>query len=346
MLAREFKNAGCKVEFVLLKKHGELLQEVSAEFEVVSLNCPRLRYAPLALKLYLERRKPDVLLVALWPLTGIANLAILLSGGFTKLIVSEHNDFRKMPSISKSERYALKYFGRLFYSQAFSIVAVSEGVSKSLQEVAGLSPEKISVINNPLRGLRSALVSTDTDLPISDWANGELRLIAIGSLKPQKGFDILLHVVAHLSRYYDVRLAILGEGELRRDLEELSFKLGLENRVYLPGFSSDTLSWLKHADVFVLSSRWEGFGNVLIEALSVGVPVVSTDCPSGPAEILDNGRYGKLVAVDNIDAMVKAVEDTYSNPPETYILKMRANDFRPSLAAGKYLNIFRAAVDE
>lgn len=341
VLASEFQKAGHYVEFVLLQKHGELLDEATKYFDVVSLNCSRLRHAPKALTQYLLTNHPDVLLVAMWPLTGIANLAILLSGRTTRLIVSEHNDFRKMPSISRFERWVLNYFGRWIYLQSTAIIAVSQGVSKSLQEVVGLSDEQIVVINNPLRPLPSPSSKDSYDLTLSDWQKGELRLIAIGSLKPQKDFETLLKMVASLRIDYDVRLVILGEGDLRGDLERLATELGLKNRVYLPGFRSDLLTWFRYANVYVLSSRWEGFGNVLVEALSAGVPIVSTNCPSGPAEILDYGKYGKLVEVGDINSMKKAVEEVYLDPPEPHVLKTRAKNFLPSLAAQKYLDIFK-----
>ncbi|WP_199526022.1 glycosyltransferase [Rhodosalinus halophilus] len=339
VLAEEFLRQGHAVEFVLLQARGALLAEAEGRFPVHALGCTRMRQAPLRLARYLRERRPDALLAAMWPLTGIAGLATRLAGRPTRLVASEHNDFRHMPSLKPAERWALKRFGRRLYGPCHGVVAVSDGVAESLREVAGLPPERVTVIHNPVRPLPPDPMTDDDRARLGGWLEGEARLIAIGTLKRQKGFDVLLRALADLQQRCDARLLILGEGPLRGELETLAAELGVAESVWLPGFRPNPGTFLREADVFVLSSNWEGFGNVIVEALAAGVPVVSTDCPSGPAEILDGGRYGRLVPVGDPSALSSAVEDTLTEPHPSDPLVARAADFRPATAADAYLRL-------
>ena len=135
---------------------------------------------------------------------------------------------------------------------------------------------------------------------------------------------------------------ILGEGDLRPAMERQIAELGLQDRVALPGFFQDPYPWFRSADLFVLSSDWEGFGNVIVEALECGVPVVSTDCPSGPAEILENGRYGRLVPVGDVDALANAIIVTLHETPDRQALMNRAKDFSVDKISDEYLSYFRS----
>jgi glycosyltransferase involved in cell wall biosynthesis len=174
---------------------------------------------------------------------------------------------------------------------------------------------------------------------LDGWLGGETRLIAVGTLKRQKGFDVLLRALVNLRQTRDARLLILGEGALRRELETLACDLSVAENLSMPGFRNNPGTFLKHAHVFVLSSNGEGFGNVIAEALSMGIPVVSTDCCSGPSEILDGGRYGRLVPVGDSDSMAAAIEETLRVPPQPDILKRRGSDFMPAKQAALYLNL-------
>ena len=339
VLAEEFVRAGHEVEFVLLQARGQLLAEAEARFPVRSLGCTRMRQAPLRLATYLRERQPDALLAAMWPLTGIAALATRLAGRSTRLVASEHNDFRHMPSLKPAERWGLKRFGRQLYAPCHSVVAVSAGVADSLREVAGLPPERITVIHNPVRPLPPDPMTEDDRQSLAGWLEGEARLIAVGALKPAKGFDVLLRALADLRQRRDARLLILGEGPLRASLESLAADLGVAESVWLPGFRPNPGTFLQHAHAFVLSSNWEGFGNVIVEALAAGVPVVSTDCPSGPAEILEDGEYGRLVPVGDAHAMARAIEATLDTPPAPEALTARAQNFAPEKAARAYLDL-------
>lgn len=336
-LAHEFARMGHDVEFVLMQARGEFMGEAKASFRVIDLATPRARSLPLALARYLRRHRPDALLAAMWPLTGIAGIAARLSGYRGRLVASEHVDFRSTPSFKPVERATLNHFGRVFYAPCSRVVAVSSGVADSLEEVAGLSRDRIEVIHNPVRAYVPGVMRDDDRHALEGWLNAEKRLIAIGNLKRQKGFDVLLHAFAELRQRCDVRLLILGEGSLRSELEALALHLGVAEDMWMPGFRPNPGTFLQHAHVFVLSSNWEGFGNVIVEALSAGVPVVSTDCPSGPREILEGGRFGRLVPPSDPSALASAIDSSLRDKSCATQLKARASEFNPAKQAEHYL---------
>lgn len=338
LLAEEFLKRGHAVDLVLMQYEGELLDEIPLGCRVIRLKTPRFRYLWLALHKYFRRERPDAVLAAMWPLTAISGLALRTSRIPAKLVVSEHNDFRYSKALNRPlNKRILKYFGRFLYSPASSIIAVSNGVAESLQQRSGINRSKLTVVHNPVRVV-TELEPSGPDNEVMDWwKGGDSRILAVGSFKEQKSFDVLLHAHAKLCKRSDARLVILGEGRLRPSLEALIRNLGLESSVKLPGFRNNPYPFYLSADVFVLSSSWEGFGVVIVEALACGTPVVSTDCPSGPAEILENGRFGRLVPVGDVDALTKAIRATVHNPPNRAMLRERAEDFNPAIVASKYL---------
>lgn len=171
------------------------------------------------------------------------------------------------------------------------------------------------------------------------WVNSfGKKIIAIGTLKSQKRFDRLVHAFAGLPER-DAVLMILGEGGERENIETLAQTLNVAGRVFMPGFTHDPAYYLRRADLFVLSSDYEGFGNVVAEALEQGTPVVSTDCPSGPREILEDGKYGTLVPVGDVDALARAMEDALNREHDREALKRRAQDFSVDKAADAYLDL-------
>jgi glycosyltransferase involved in cell wall biosynthesis len=161
----------------------------------------------------------------------------------------------------------------------------------------------------------------------------------VGSLKPAKDFALLLAAFAKLRQHSNARLLILGEGPLRGELEALKCRLGLDGAVDMPGFVASPYPYLAKADVFVLSSAWEGFGNVIVEALACGTPVVSTDCPSGPGEILADGRYGMLVAPGDAAALAQAILASLAAEHDRAALIRRSQDFSVAKAAEQYLEL-------
>lgn len=336
LLGEEFQKRGYNVDFVLLRAEGELLEEVASSARIIELGAPRFRHALVPLMRYLRRRRPAAILAAMWPLTGLAAVAKALSGIDCRLLASEHSALSHAHHHRGWSRSAHRHLGKWLYGLCDRVVCVSEGVRQDVITLTGLSRERTKVIYNPVRQANKGLA----DRKIMEWwGNRGGRLIAIGSLKKAKDYPTLLHAFSSLRQTKDARLLILGEGPLRSELEALCGTLGLGDSVLMPGFVADPYPYLAEADLLVLSSAWEGLGNVIIEALVCGTPVVSTDCPSGPREILDDGRYGRLVPVGDVDALAKAMANALAATHDREALKRRAADFKPEQAADAYLRL-------
>ncbi|MFN3591959.1 MAG: glycosyltransferase, partial [Thermaurantiacus sp.] len=164
------------------------------------------------------------------------------------------------------------------------------------------------------------------------------RILTAGRMKPQKNHALLIRAFARLE-LPSARLAILGDGRSEAATRALVAEMDLQTRVLMPGFVADPGPWLRSADLFVLSSDYEGFGNVLVEALAAGLPIVSTDCPFGPAEILEHGCYGRLVPVGDEGALAAAMADALAEDHDRAALRRRAADFAPDVAARRYASL-------
>ncbi len=217
-------------------------------------------------------------------------------------------------------RYLMLRLVRCFYPWADAVAAVSHGVADDLAQAAAIPRQQIQVIYNPIvtPDLRR---KAQQPLEHPWFAPGEPPvLLAIGRLAPQKDYPTMIKAFAHVRNTRPVRLIILGEGTERSSIEALVKRLGLEASVNLPGFVANPYTYLSRASVFVLSSRWEGLPTVLVEALHCGAPVVATDCPSGPREILAGGQYGQLVPIGDVVALAQAIEEVLSGkmtrPPQ------------------------------
>ncbi|GAB4275214.1 MAG: glycosyltransferase [Deferrisomatales bacterium] len=273
-----------------------------------------------------------------------SNLAALwaraLAGSSVRVVVSERNALSAVRQGAR-RRFRRAYpalIGRL-YPAADAVVAISKGVAEDLSSTSGLPRDRITVIYNPVV---SAALQVKAREPVDHpWlAPGAPPVVlAAGRLHRQKDFPTLLRAFARVRPARPARLVILGEGEERARLERLARELGVAGEVALPGFVENPFAWMARADVFVLSSAWEGFGNVVVEALACGCPVVSTDCPYGPAEILDGGRYGPLVPVGDDEALARAILSVLAAPPDPERLRRRAARFAVAPAVERYLEV-------
>jgi glycosyltransferase involved in cell wall biosynthesis len=337
VLAHEFVNSGHEVEFVLMQAQGELLKEAHTSFSVVDLATPRARSLPFALVRYLRQHRPDALLAAMWPLTVIAPLAQRLSGHRCKVIVSEHNTLSvQFSDWGQLHRTAMRASMAMGYRLSNHRIGVSQGVIQDISTLSGLRPTAFNVIYNPVPPRADPLIKVLRDAE-ELWAGPQGgRIVTVGSMKAQKNHVLLMRAFAQLDRP-DARLMFVGDGPRRNGLMALAQNLGIANQVIFAGFHLDPTPFYKTADLFVLSSDYEGFGNVIVEALACGTPVVSTDCPSGPAEILMNGKYGHLVPVREAEKLAKGIEETLQASHDTDALISRAAEFSPSIAAQSYL---------
>ena len=282
----------------------------------VSLDCGSTISALWRLIQVLRERRPHWLLSA-FPHTNIASVtALALSGQATRCVITEHAPLTRQIAQQNNWRYRLlPSLVRWAYHRAHAVIAVSAGVRDDLHAMLG--PGVIpKVINNPV--LRNGF-ETEMALPADDpWLlDGRLRVVlSVCRLSVEKDLPTLVRAFAELHRERpETRLLLAGEGADRQRVEALVHQLGLADVIRLPGRTATPLAWMHHAAVFVLASRYEGFGNVLVEAMACGTPVVSTDCPVGPREILDGGRLGVLVPVGDVSAMVRAIAQALDQPP-------------------------------
>ena len=235
-------------------------------------------------------------------------------------------------------RLLLRLSTSLGYRHVNSRIGVSAGVAADMASLSGMRKDAFEVVHNPVP---PRAVPEQAALDIADrlWSGPSgARILTVGTMKAVKNHPLLLRAFARLDRP-DARLMFVGDGDGREALLSLARELGVTDRVIFAGFHPDPTPFYKTADLFVLSSNYEGFGNVIVEALACGTPVVSTDCPSGPAEILENGKWGRLTPVGNADALAEAMRASLEDDHDTAALKRRAADFAPEIAARKYLKL-------
>ena len=313
-LAKGFAERGCTVHLVLARAEGPYLPEVPADLPVFDLRASRVLTSLPGLVRYLRRERPFALLSALDHANSIAVCAQLIARVPTRVVATVHSTPSRVVANARTLRERLlPMWVRPFYRRAHAVVAVSQGVAEELVHYIGVPEQKVKVIYNPI-------ITPDlfrkADEPVDHpwFRDGEPAVIlGVGRLTTAKDFPTLIRAFALVRRQKCVRLMILGEGEERPALEALVRELGIEEDVALPGFVQHPYAYMKRARMFVLSSRWEGLPTVLVEALALGVPVVATDCQSGPAEILRNGELGTLVSVGSVEALADAISRTLSN---------------------------------
>lgn len=300
---------GIDVDFVLNTSKEKDLLRVPKEAKIVDLKQAKLlKGLPLLIN-YLKQEKPTAILSAQHFTNEVLLLAKLLSKASTRFVVSEGNTISsEWQNKAKLKERLTPLLVKLLYPQADAIIGNSIGVAKDIAKVTGLPPERINVVYNPT--ITSKVIKKSQEEINHSWfKEGELPVVlGVGRLNVQKDFGTLIKAFAQVRQNYPCRLMILGNGAERQNLNNLVKELGLENHVEIPGFADNPYKYMKQAKVFVLSSAWEGLPNVLIEAMAVGTPVVATNCPSGPEEILDNGKYGKLIPVGDVDKMAEATK--------------------------------------
>lgn len=335
-LAEVFLQRGFRCEFWLSRVHGELVDRAYQSSTIIDLSAPRIRSLYQPLKKCWTARKPDAVIVDMWPNTVVAAAAwnsLKRRGIRGRLLVCDHNTMSLKPECQGFFRYRiLANSVRWTYPWADERIAVSNGVADDLANASGLERKEFNVINNP--GFSTLPVSSLSD----PWPNAGPRILCVGSLKEQKGFSDAIRSLAALNDQHAV-LAIIGEGPQRQELANLAAQLEISERVLMPGFSENVHPWYAYADVFCLSSKWEGFGIVIVEAMQHGLQVVSTNCQSGPAEILENGLHGRLVPVGDSQAMANAIQQAVDSPIAVTQLKRRALDFDIDTLATQYLNL-------
>lgn len=339
-LASELTRRGFDVSFVVHKQEGALLPIVPPDVRVVSLHARRTLGAFWPLIKYLRREKPNILLSSLGHNNIIAVWAGLLAHVGTRIIVSQHNSLAYESKTDAWKGKVLPFLYRISLSFADGIVAVSKGVANEFAAMTGIAQDRITVIYNPVIG--DDFAQRLSERVSHPWLNDNDRpiVLGVGRLVAQKDFATLLDAFALVIRERPARLIILGEGELQDSLLDQARRLGIADKVDIAGFVLNPLPFMKRARAFVLSSRFEGFGNVLVEALACGTPVISTSCNHGPDEIIDGGRFGRLVPVGDTQAMARAITESLAEEPRRDELQAQGISFTVTRAGALYEHLF------
>ena len=290
----------------------------------------------------IKKCKPDIIFSLLSGTNAVVLLARLLSGTHSKVIVSERNH----PSVSlRNEMYGgiTKFLMKHCYPKAKRIIAISHGIKKDLVENFNLPEEKIEVIYNPVDIAEIETLSLEeTKHP---WFKSGLPiLISVGRLTRQKGHSSLIKVFSRVRQSLPCRLLIIGTGEEEGKLANMVNALGLNNDVEFLGFQRNPFKYMARSSLFILSSLYEGFGNVIVEAMALGLPVISTDCPSGPSEIIEHGKSGILVPPEDEGALEQAILNLLTNDELrrqlSHEARMRAQYFALNKMIERYSGVF------
>ncbi len=311
---------------VLLRRDGVWKDDVPSDVPVIELGARRLRYALLSLVRLLRRARPDVLLCTSSGANKVAALAHrLVPDRRRRLLLSERNTFSAVRQERRSRWIPVIPLTRALYRRADRIIAVSQGVADDLVQSLGLPPDLVVQIYNPI--VDESLLELAQDSLEHPWLeDGVPVILAVGRLVKQKDYPVLLRAFALLRKRRPVRLIVLGEGELRAKLEAMAKDLGVKEDVQFLGFVKNPFAYMQRCTVYVLSSRFEGLPGSLIQAMACGSAVVSTDCPSGPSEIIEPGLNGLLVPVGDVQGLAEAIDTLICDPELRQSFSERAKE--------------------
>lgn len=355
-IANAIREMGHQVTVAIARSGGSYEQDLSDEVEMITLSegwldssTWRLMRSVRPLRKYISEHCPDVVCSVM----DHVNVRLLraLSGledPPPAVISVQNNPERRFGEKAGWRNRLLHWRMQQSYDEADQIVALSQGVAQQLVEMGLADSDRLTVIHNA--GLDDEIYETK-ELPINERAvPGEPLVIACGSLTEQKGYPYLLDAFHRVRGKREAKLWILGEGEQREYIESEISALGLEEDVELLGFRDNPFKFMAAADVFVLSSLWEGFGNVVVEAMACGTPVVSTDCPYGPGEIITHGETGLLVSPADskalAEALLRVLDDRELRERLAENGRERARDFHAAEIGRQYLELFRELVPE
>ncbi len=324
-LINEFARRGLRVDLLLARTDSPYLDKVNPQIQVIETGTSHALFGVPRLAWYLATRKPRVMLTQRVRVNVLALRAKKLVRSDTAIFVTANTNITRQLKSATPQKRAKQYaLLRRYYPQNSGIIAVSRGVGDDLAQILNWPPKRIKTAPNPV--ITHELYQLAEEPAEHPWFSdgGPPVILGIGRLEPQKDFSTLLHAFALLHRQRPCRLLILGEGKLRPQLTDLAEHLGIATDLQMPGFATNPYPSMARANLFVLSSLWEGSPNGLTEALALGTPLVATDCPNGPSEILELGKYGPLVPMGDAKALANAMQATLDSPPDRTLLREAA----------------------
>ena len=338
-LANQFVDLGVRVDLVLVRAKGPYLSEVRSEVLVVDLQGSRTTLAVLKLFRYLRRNRPDAIISGLDTANITSMIACIAAKCSNRAIFTQRAILRECYRLQYPHTHrAWLVILRIIYARARLIITNSHSASHDLCEGFGIPLSKLAVIHNSVdinRIERLAIVD-----PKHPWTTSSAKplILSVGSLTPRKDFSTLLRAFVIVQQSLDCNLVVLGEGSERNRLEALAQEIGVGDSVQFLGYDLNPFRWMARARVMASSTMAEGCPNVIQQALACGTPIVATDCPGGTSEILEGGKWGRLVPVGNPQVMAEAIIATLKDKshPDG---RMRAADFDPRKNAKEYLKI-------
>jgi glycosyltransferase involved in cell wall biosynthesis len=338
LLANELSSRGWNVALIMAKREGPYLERLAPNIRVIILKKRNVSRNVFEISTYLRKEKPEIFYSSMMYVNVIAALATKISGFKGKLILSEHSHVSTNLRTGSNKIFKLIFaIAKLIYRYADAIICVSDGVKTDLLSlIKGI--KTAYVIHNPIEEATNSHVHE---------LDGRFRIISIGRLDVDKNFKLLIEgfsgVLATLDNKDNYELVILGEGNERHNLERLIDSLDIRKQVLLPGFVKNPGDYLNRSNLFVFTSSREGFGNVIVEALGYGLPVISTDCFSGPSEILKDGEIGRLIPVGDLEMLKKVMLEEIGKPrtdSEVQARKTRAKEFSVAKITDRYEQVF------
>jgi glycosyltransferase involved in cell wall biosynthesis len=337
-LINEIARRGHRVDLLIADRNSPYMDRVSPQVRVINIHTTNAVTGIPLVAGYLLRAGPRIMLSQRVRVNALALRSRTLAGASTRMFVTVNTNMtREIEALRPGKRERHLALMRRYFPANDGIIAVSRGVAEDLAGLIGYPAERIRVAPNPV--VTPELTSL-ADAPLNHpwFAPGEPPVIlGVGRLEPQKDFPTLLRAFARVRSQRLCRLLILGEGKQRGELQRLAEELGIATSFQLPGFVENPYSYMARAGLFVLSSAWEGSPNSLTEALALGTPLVSTDCPDGPHEILEGGRHGPLVRVGDAEALAAAMSGTLDHPPERATLQAAAQRYTLERSASAYI---------
>ena len=337
-LIGEFCTQGFSVDVLLAKARGEHLQRLTPSTNKIKLGSDHTWLTLWPLVRYLKKERPAALLAVKHRALIVALLARKIAGVDTRIVgrLGTHVSTALASKPAWRQKLWFKTM-RQFYPWADQLIPVAQGVADDILKITDMDKNKLSVIRNPVV-TQNILQQANAPLAHTWFENKSIPVIlGVGRFTRQKDFPTLIRAFALVRKQRPCRLIILGKGADQQACRELTIELGISDDVDFPGFDANPFRYMKQADLFVLSSAWEGSPNVLCEALAVGTPVVSTRCPSGPNEILQEGKYGPLVDVGDVEGLAEAMANTLNHPLTTETLKEAVEEYTAEKSAIHYL---------
>ena len=329
------------VRLILFKKEGVFLDYLSKDVELVVLKKDHRNLKQIFSLLRLIRKNlldRDIFIAGFQLFTEFYVLLASIDLAIKRVSISQI-DVRRILQIKGYPILPFKIIGKILYSFFDLCICSSIGVKNALIETFTISRKKVKHIYNPFFDLQTSKkkVEVDYEKPI---------FITLARLNYQKRLDIMIKAFNIFRKKTGKgTLMVLGEGELKENLIDITKRLKISDNIKFLGFRKNITGYLKKADIFLLSSDFEGFGNVLVEAMASGLPIISTDCPSGPGEILKKGEYGILVPVRNPHIMAENMIELYSNKEKLYRYKQLSSKRAKDFSLEKILKEYKDVID-